>query len=347
MCVIDVSVDDKRRRSHLSLWIFSPLHYSVLHFYVTSSSLITVKSFRVDKSWKLQAETKIFQLPLLSSSKHKSEAQCLFCFCYHSCMKKMYIKGLFADLQWLGEHQELSEEIQKEEIQSSVLSHGRCFPRSSVFAYVCPRGGFRYLHRIHPLAQVLGLFECSLNVPSWNRFSLSLPACPCWQVELRNWEPVWRTWEGFKIAGCFEKVQLESGGLREHLTELEPQTDREKGWAGWVRGSGGPALIGVQSWANYFPQFQSGNLSFPRSIPEEQKCQWSIHFQYISNKDRNWSLLPVSWGWCLLRKNTWFVWFFGGQPLTGNVWSLFWSCAEEHACVIQKMQWVSGVLREL
>lgn len=99
-CVLPTLVEMIKQDTHLSLWICSPLHYSVLHFYVTSSSLIMVKSFRVDKSWRLQAETRIFQLPLLSSCKHQSEAQCLFCFCYHSCMKKkMYIKGLFADLQ--------------------------------------------------------------------------------------------------------------------------------------------------------------------------------------------------------------------------------------------------------
>lgn len=35
--------------------------------------------------------------------------------------------------------------------------------------------------------------------------------------------------------GCFERVQLESRGLHEHsVTELEPQTDGEKGlsWMG-------------------------------------------------------------------------------------------------------------------
>lgn len=133
-CVLSMLVEMIKQDTHLSLWICSPLHYSVLHFYVTSSSLIMVKSFRVDKSRRLQAETRIFQLPLLSSCKHQSEAQCLFCFCYHSCIKKkMYIKGLFADLQWLGEDKELSEGIQKEEKQSSVLSHGKCFSQSSVF----------------------------------------------------------------------------------------------------------------------------------------------------------------------------------------------------------------------
>lgn len=87
-CVLSMLVEMIKQDTRLSLWICSPLHYSVLHFYVTSSSLIMVKSFRVDKSRRLQAETRIFQLPLLSSCKHQSEAQCLFCFCYHSCIKK-------------------------------------------------------------------------------------------------------------------------------------------------------------------------------------------------------------------------------------------------------------------
>lgn len=34
-------------------------------------------------------------------------------------MKKMYIKGLFADLQWLGEPKELSEGNQKEDTEFS------------------------------------------------------------------------------------------------------------------------------------------------------------------------------------------------------------------------------------
>lgn len=171
MCIICVSVDDKTRHPHLSEF-FSPLHYSVLHFYVTSSSLVKVKSFRVDKSWKLQAETKNFQLPLLPSSKHvRSPVLVLLLLPFR--YEKMYIKGLSADSQWLGEHKELSEGIQKEEIRSSVLSHGRCFPWSGVFACICPCGGFRSLHGVHRLAEVLSLFEFP---PGTDFLFLYLPA---------------------------------------------------------------------------------------------------------------------------------------------------------------------------
>lgn len=75
------------------------------------------------------------------------------------------------------------------------------------FAGVCPHGGFRSLiESTHCLACV------PFNIPSQNRYSLSLPACPCWHIELSNWEPVW-AWEGFYICRCFEKVQLASRGL--------------------------------------------------------------------------------------------------------------------------------------
>lgn len=41
-CVLSMLVEMIKQDTRLSLWICSPLHYSVLHFYVTSSSLIMV-----------------------------------------------------------------------------------------------------------------------------------------------------------------------------------------------------------------------------------------------------------------------------------------------------------------
>lgn len=109
-------------------------------------------------------------------------------------------------------------------------------------------------------------------VPSRNRFSLSLPACPCWQVELRNQEPAWRTWEGFYICECFERVQLGSRSLH----GLKPQTNGQKGlsWTGQRRWWASARRCSARS-----KLFSTGNLGFPRSIPKEQKCQWLIHFQ--------------------------------------------------------------------
>jgi len=79
----------------------------------------------------------------------------------------------------------------------------------------------------------------------------------------------------FKFAGPFERVQLESRGLRDHsMAELEPRTGREKRprWAGqrrWWASSCGCSVRGKL----FSTGFHSGNLSFPRSIAEEQKCQ--------------------------------------------------------------------------
>lgn len=75
--------------------------------------------------------------------------------------------------------------------------------------------------------------------------------------------------------GCFERVQLESRGLHEHsVTELEPQTDGEKGlsWMGERKWWASSRRCSVRS-KLFSTGFQSGNLSFPRSILEERKCQ--------------------------------------------------------------------------
>lgn len=48
-------------------------------------------------------------------------------------------------------------------------------------------------------------------------------------------------------------MQLESRGLHS-IIELELQAHGSRGRAGWVRGSGGPVLIGVLSGPKYFPQ---------------------------------------------------------------------------------------------
>lgn len=170
-CVLPVLVEIIKQDTHLSLWICSQLHYSVLHFYVTSSSLIMVKSFRVDKSWRLQAETRIFQLPLLSSCKHQSEAQCLFCFCYHSCMKKKVHKRAVCWLAVIGRTQRAEwRDSEGRETEFSLEWWKMLFPIQGFFACISPRGGFRSLHRVHPRACVLNLLECSLNIPSSNRF---------------------------------------------------------------------------------------------------------------------------------------------------------------------------------
>lgn len=76
----------------------------------------------------------------------------------------------------------------KRKIASSVLKwrDGILSPLSSAFAHVYPCGGFGSVHRVHPLVQVLVGFECSLNIPSWNRFSLPLPASLSWEIELEK-----------------------------------------------------------------------------------------------------------------------------------------------------------------
>lgn len=83
----------------------------------------------VDKSWRLQAETRIFQLPLLSSCKHQSVAQCLFCFCYHSCMKKNVHKRAVCWLAVTGRTQRAEwRDSEGRETEFSLESWKMLFP---------------------------------------------------------------------------------------------------------------------------------------------------------------------------------------------------------------------------
>lgn len=220
------------------------------------------------KSWKLQAERKIFfQLPLLSSSKHKSEAPCLFCFCYHSCMKKCTLKVC---LQWLGEHEELSEAIQKEETQSSVLSHGDAVPSPGFCRCLSP-WWLHVSHRVHPLLglcplqhslpeQISSFFTC---VPLLARRTDKLGT----SVSLRGILYLQVLWKG---AACEQRFAWTLGGRTVTTNALREGSELDR--------TGGPALRGVRSRSKLFSTgFHSGNFSFPRSIPKE--CQWLIHFQ--------------------------------------------------------------------
>lgn len=57
----------------------------------------------------------------------------------------------------------------------------------------------------------------------------------------------------WSFQGALKRVQLESKDLHS-IMELELQSHGRRGRAGWLRGSGGPVLVGVLSGLKYFPQ---------------------------------------------------------------------------------------------
>lgn len=190
-CVLRVLVEMIRHSSFsLNLFSTSLCSFTFLCLFQFSLSWWNLSE---DKSWRQQAETRIFQLPLLSSCKHQSEAQCLFCFCYHSCMKKNVHKRAVCWLAVTGRTQRAEwRDSEGRETEFSFESWKMLFPIQCFLRACLPMvvsGLFTESTHEH---MCLTCWSVPLTFPPRRDFLFFYLSALTGKIKLRNWESAWK-----------------------------------------------------------------------------------------------------------------------------------------------------------